>query len=303
MDYGNSRSVCAQRVLILAIFCGLAFLPGRAVGEPFDLVLEIANPQDFTADQLAIVEAASAEAEALWEGLITGYQPGIDLPGIGISVKGAASGVSGLALANVTGSLQQSGFRLSTRGVVSINLNIVEEFADYLGAGENFIDDIMAHEIGHVLGIGTQWTSNHVYTFRSGEYTGPYGVAAYRREFDADADSIPVELAGGAATANKHWDQIMRSSAQEGDPSDPLSLSPLLGITDAQGRDLALELMTGAIDPDYGEPFMSRTTLQSLRDLGFQVVPEPGSAALLLLAVATIAVATAAGYGTRRRHR
>ncbi|MBL7373652.1 hypothetical protein INQ23_30490, partial [Escherichia coli] len=51
-------------------------------------------------------------------------------------------------------------------------------------------------------------------------------------------------------------------------PNDQWSLSPLTGITDAQGRDLALELLTGALDPDYGEPFLSRTTVQSLRDLG-----------------------------------
>jgi hypothetical protein len=281
----------------------LVSVPSRAVGGPFDLVLDIVNPEVFNADQLAIVEAASDDAEALWEGLITGYQPGIDLPGIAISVKGAASGVSGLALANVTGSLRQGGFRLTTRGVVSINLSIIEEFADYEGSGTNFIDDIMAHEMGHLLGIGTQWTANHTYTYQSGQYTGAYGVAAYRRDFDADAEAIPVELAGGAATANKHWDQIMRSSSQEGNPDDPLSLSPLLGITDARGRDLALELMTGAIDPDYGEPFLSRTTVQSLRDLGFQVVPEPGGVALLLAAAATLAAVTAGGYGSRRRHR
>ncbi len=82
---------------------------------------------------------------------------------------------------------------------------------------------------------------------------------------------------------NSHWDQIMRSSSQEGDPNDPWSLSPLTGITDQHGRDVALELMTGALDPDFGEPFLSKTTIQSLRDIGFAVVPEPTSLALLLM--------------------
>jgi hypothetical protein len=75
----------------------------------------------------------------------------------------------------------------------------------------------------------------------------------------------------------------MRSSSQEGDPADPWSLSPLTGITDRFGRDLGLELMTGAIDPDYGEPFLSRTTIHSMRDLGYTVVPEPSTLVLLLL--------------------
>jgi hypothetical protein len=30
-------------------------------------------------------------------------------------------------------------------------------------------------------------------------------------------------------------------------------------------------LMTGAIDPDYGEPFLSRFTVESMRDLGYTV--------------------------------
>jgi hypothetical protein len=41
--------------------------------------------------------------------------------------------------------------------------------------------------------------------------------------------------------------------------------------------------MTGALDPDYGQPFLSNTTVQSLRDLGFAVVPEPGTGTLLFV--------------------
>ena len=63
----------------------------------------------------------------------------------------------------------------------------------------------------------------------------------------------------------------MRSSVQEGNPNDPYSLDPRIGITDQYGRDLGLELMSGAIDPDQGEPFISRTTVESLRDLGYVV--------------------------------
>ena len=150
----------------------------------------------------------------------------------------------------------------------------------------NIIDELLAHETGHVLGIGTLWDTNGLYSFGTGRYTGQYGVAAFRAEFNPNATFVPVELAGEPSTANKHWDQRMCSSVQEGNPNDPFSLSPLLGITDAQGRDFALELMTGAIDPDYGEPFLSNTTVQSLRDLGFAVVPEPATWILLVVGTA-----------------
>jgi hypothetical protein len=65
----------------------------------------------------------------------------------------------------------------------------------------------------------------------------------------------------------------MRSSFQEGTPppADPFLLDPRVGVTDRFGRDRGLELMTGAIDPDYGEPFLANFTVQSLRDLGYAV--------------------------------
>ncbi|OHB79654.1 MAG: hypothetical protein A2W31_10925 [Planctomycetes bacterium RBG_16_64_10] len=273
---------------LAALVLGLGAGAKPVVARPFELWLYVRDPAAFTTEQLAIVEAAMLRAENLWEGIVTGYQPGINLPGILISVQGATD-LTGLALASVGQWIEQGGFWLTASGGIRIDVDIIDQYANYDGAGLNLIDDILAHEIGHILGVGLQWTENELYAPGSGRYTGRFGVAAYREEFDPAADFVPVELAGSAATAGKHWDQIMRSSVQEGNPADPFSLSPLLGITDSAGRDLALELMTGAIDPDYGAPFLSRTTVQSLRDLGFLVVGEPSAATLLVLALASLA--------------
>jgi hypothetical protein len=122
-----------------------------------------------------------------------------------------------------------------------------------------------------VLGIGTLWISNGDYVSNTFQYTGVHGTAAYQAEFNQATPFIPVENAGNSGTQNAHWDQLMRSSQQEGNPNDPFSLSPLVGVTDQYGRDRGLELMTGAIDPDYGEPFISRFTVQSMRDMGYTV--------------------------------
>jgi hypothetical protein len=232
----------------------------------------VSNPSAFTPTQLQIVETALAQAEAMWESVIVGYQPGIGISSLPITVVGQTTG---FASAQVLGTTTQGGFRLTTTGRINVNTTILEEFSNFRGNGTNVIDELMAHEIGHLLGIGTHWVANGVYTFGSGRYTGAHGLKAYREEFDSSAQWVPVELAGNPGTPNAHWDQLMRSSSQEGNPDDPFSLDPRLGIVDGHGRDLALELMTGAIDPDYGEPFLSRTTVQSLRDLGFVVVPEP----------------------------
>jgi hypothetical protein len=258
----------------------------------FDLQITVSTPGSFTAAQRAVLDDALATAEARWERVITGYQPGISLTGITISVDG----ISSFAEASPTGSTSQGGFLLTTSGRVGINPAAIDAFAAWTGVpgpvnpppeylGLNYVDDILQHEIGHILGIGTRWTSNGVYVNNTFQYTGQYGVAAYRKEFDPNATFVPVENAGGPGTPNTHWNQLMRSSTQEGDPSDPWSLDPSVGITDSLGRDLALELMTGALDPDYGQPFLSLTTIQSLRDLGFAVVPEPGTITLLAIAL------------------
>jgi hypothetical protein len=268
--------------LFLATLVGALCCTAAASAVPFDITLVVSNPQSFTANQAAILIDAIADAEALWESKITGYQPGISQTGLYISVTG---NTVGLASATVTSNVNQAGYQLTKSGRILININEIENFADWQGTGTEVIDELIAHEIGHLLGIGSQWTNNNLYTFGTGQYRGEAGIAAYQREFDAGATFVPVELAGSPGTANKHWDQLMRSSFQEGLPSDPFSISPLLGITDSFGRDLGLELMTGAIDPDYGEPFLSRTSVRSLRDLGFTVVPEPSTAVLLFSAV------------------
>lgn len=258
----------------------------------FDLQISIPSPGSFTTAQLAVLEESIDAAEALWESVITGYQPGISQTGISITVQAGSS----FGDTFITGSTIQGGYRLTTSGRVRINTGVIDAFGSWNGTpgpenpdpnflGLNYVDDILAHEFGHALGIGTQWTTNSVYVNNTGQYTGQHGLAAYQQEFDPNAMFVPVELQGSAGTQNSHWDQIMRSSTQEGDPDDPWSLDPRTGVTDLLGRDRALELMTGALDPDYGEPFLSRTTIQSLRDLGFTVVPEPSSLGLFATAL------------------
>lgn len=241
------------------------------VARAFDLVFSISSPEQFTANQIAIVNEALTHVEGMWEHIITGYQPGINIASVPISIVAANSG---LASASFSGTTVQGGFTLSTSGFINLNTLEIENFANWQGPGANglnFIDELLAHETGHVLGIGTQWVNNHVYETNTFQYTGQYGVAAYEAEFDDSILYAPVENAGNSGTPNSHWDQLMRSSPQEGNPADPWSLDPRVGVLDPWGRDRGLELMTGAIDPDFKEPFVARFTIQSMRDLGYTV--------------------------------
>lgn len=252
------------------------------------------NTSGFTASQVTTLNTSLDLAKARWENVITGYQPGISVSSVPISVQSG----SAFAAASVGSSVSQGGFVVSTSGRLFVNPAVIDAYASWNGVGptnpnpdylgQNYLDDILGHEIGHALGIGTLWSANGVSTAGTGQYTGTYGVLAYQREFDPLATFVPVEQAGGSGTPDNHWDQVMRSSTQEGNPSDPWNESPLTGIIDAEGRDFALEWMTGALDPDYGQPFLSMTTIQSLRDMGFTVVPEPSGIVLLVSALAIL---------------
>lgn len=275
-------------VLTLALIIGaiLVQVSSQARAD-WDLNITITNRSSFSTSQIAILDQAIIDAEHLWESQILGTHGGA-VDTFTVQLTGANLGGS-LGNANSTGSTTSGPFTLSTGGSMRIDFNGIDQFSNFMGV--NVIDELLAHEIGHAMGIGTLWVANGVYTFGSGQYTGEHGLKAYQEDFDPSATFIPVELAGAAGTNNAHWDQLMRSGGEAGvfDPNNPFALDPRIGITDSEGRDLSLELMTGAIDPDYGEPFLARFTVQSLRDIGFLVVPEPTSLVSLLAATLLIA--------------
>lgn len=124
---------------------------------------------------------------------------------------------------------------------------------------------VVLHEMAHVLGVGTLWTYNtdlngtiyDLYTTGSGQYLGTNALAQWRDEFGRpDDDFVPVELGGGAGTADGHWDEIDNGAA-------------LTGIVSQDtGLDLAYELMTGWASGTF---FISRATLGAIDDLGYSV--------------------------------
>jgi hypothetical protein len=262
---------CIFRIVLSAVALSAVF-QSRLHADGFGLQYSISDPNGFfTPTKLAILNDAITHVERMWETMITGYRPGITIPTVPITIQPTDSG---LASASFSGSTSQGGFQLPTSGFINVNYLEVENFANWQGPGANglnFIDELLAHETGHVLGIGTLWVSDNVYVTDSFHYTGANGLAAYKAEFDPSATYVPVENAGSPGTPNAHWDQRMRSSVQEGNPNDPWSLDPRVGVVDSMGRDRGLELMTGAIDPDFKEPFIARFTVQSLRDLGYKV--------------------------------
>ncbi|WP_345321324.1 leishmanolysin-related zinc metalloendopeptidase, partial [Novipirellula rosea] len=173
--------------------------------------------------------------------------------------------------------VDSSGFTLATDGLMRF------DSADIGGLSESQIDSLILHEMAHVLGFGTLWTSNNVYVNGSGEFTGANATAAWQSEF-GQAGTPDVELGGGSGTANGHW-------------NEPDGGGALSGITDAMGRDLTFELMTGWLNTGS---FISEMTVASFRDIGFSAqatsVPEPAAAGWMSAVTMVI-------VGVRRRQR
>jgi hypothetical protein len=177
---------------------GAAGLPDS----PFDITYFFSDP-DFTYD-LYIKTAA-----ARWEQIITADLPSvnnatyglIDDVRIDISVH-TIDGVGG-ALAGGQPIYLRTGSNLTDYGTIDIDS---ADLAN-MRANGTLVDAVM-HEMGHVLGIGSLWSLFGLAS--NGQYTGHYGLEAYRElSGDASATYVPLETSGGSGTANKHWSEAV----------------------------------------------------------------------------------------------
>jgi hypothetical protein len=120
------------------------------------------------------------------------------------------------------------------------------------------LNDVITHEMGHVLGIGTVWTHKNLLK-GAGTDNPTFGGANARREYGTLRGSgkprVPVENSGGQGTRDSHWRETVFRN----------------------------ELMSGFIAAP-GNP-ISRMTIASLQELGYVVnldVAEPYSLPNLL---------------------
>ncbi len=244
-----------------------------------------------------------------WGTIITGYRDNINrnwalnvdvfsTPASGGSLLLGSAGPSGLAFSNVVaGAPTTDGrFIFSTGGNANFNIHPDVGLLNPL---------TLRHEIGHALGIGTLWEDNQVYsdgiagnsnrTLASGvpgQYIGANGLAAFQAEFIPGAAFIPVELDGGDGTRDGHWNEVLDYSVAlenqagfDSHPGDGAAAPTVLSGPNA-GQSLDNELMTGRLS---GSGFLSNTTIQSLRDIGFTVaIPEPSSLLLVSLSSFTL---------------
>lgn len=106
------------------------------------------------------------------------------------------------------------------------------------------LGDVITHEMGHVLGIGTIWTRKGLlqgFGTSNPTFTGARAKQEYGTLRGSGPTPVPVENTGGTGTANSHWRETV----------------------------FRHELMTGFVG-NAGNP-LSRLTVASLADSGYVV--------------------------------
>lgn len=246
-----------RNLVLLASVLGAALAP--AVAAPFTIQVNYLGGLS-TSQQSVFTTAAST-----WMGLLPQYQPGINIAALSIDAKGEyIDGPGGiLGSAGPTHYTVQAGYSVATKGSMSFDSDDLSQMES-----NGTLLNVILHEMAHVMGFGTMWQLNSVYVAGSGQFTGANAVAAYRAEF-VDTDPlaglfVPVELGGGAGTANGHWDEV------DGGGGDTTRTS--------SNGNMRYELMTGWLNPGS---YISQTTIASFHDIGYSSVPEPGSIVLI----------------------
>jgi hypothetical protein len=103
------------------------------------------------------------------------------------------------------------------------------------------LDDVVLHEIGHIMGIGTLWKTVGLLQGAGGDdpsFTGRQAVAAYQA-LGGGGPSVPVENTGEVGTRDGHWRETLF------------------------GNELMTPFISGVPNP------LSALTIASLTDLGY----------------------------------
>jgi hypothetical protein len=234
----------------------------------------------YTTALTAAERAAFDSAAARWSRVITGDVPGVSLAG-NVGTCGSSSPSFDLAVDDLlifagVEPADGPGGRMGAAGVCYIRDPNQEPYrmlpllsqvrmdaadAAHLAA-TGLLNGVVLHEMGHALGIGSEWGRNNLVKLPSTAghpglppvdtyYSGAGGLAGFGL-IGGDAytagNKVPLENTGGQWTVHGHWRESV----------------------------LGNELMTGYAS--YGAMPLSQLTVRSLADLGYTVDPSAADA-------------------------
>lgn len=217
------------------------FAKGTAVAPLSPFAINVRFVGGLTASQQAIFQ----EAAQRWSEAIIGDLPAFEVDGEVIDDLVILA--EGKEIDGINNILGQAGpthvrpdSRIPIKGIMSFDSADLQGLED---SGE--LLDVIIHEMGHVLGIGTLWSELNLLEGSGTDnpvFIGPASMIEYGQLVGFNIPTkVPVANTGGPGTREGHWRELTFDT----------------------------ELMTGFDDP--GRNAMSRMTIASLQDLGYQV--------------------------------
>lgn len=222
------------------------------------LVNGVAGPSAFTIDVVfdggltASQQAIFAIAASRWSQIIIGDVPDTTTLG-GTPVDDVLISASGVVIDGVGGILGQAG-PTEIRAGSNIPIAGIMQFdsadlSDLENSGQ--LLDVILHEMGHVIGIGTVWDDNGLITGLGTEdprFTGANATAQYNTIFGLTETDVPVEGASaGVGTAFAHWRETTFTNELMTGFLNP-GVNPISTITIGQLEDIGYEVNYGAAD-------------------------------------------------------
>jgi hypothetical protein len=233
----------------------------------FDIVLTYLTP--LTNSQRAAFETARNR----WESLIVGDLPAVnnDLPPNACGSNPATSGpfddltifVEVKSIDGVGSTLGQAGpcfVRVPGDLTVIGRMEFDEDDLEII-EGEGLLDEVVLHEMGHVLGFGTLWAPDVFDLLRNPSdtiqpplvdthFAGPQAIAAFNAAggMTYSGAKVPVANEGAAGTVNSHWRESIFDAELMTGFINP-GANPLSAISVAAMRDITYTVSVADVDP------------------------------------------------------
>ncbi len=210
---------------------------------PSAFTIQVAFTGGLTSGQQAVFQAAADR----WQEIIVGNLPSVDVgPPYGV-IDDVVIEASGISIDGVSGILGQAGPTmvrngsfLPARGIMQFD---TADLANMEANGSLF--GVIFHEMWHVLGGGTIWSSLGLLQGAGTNnpiFLGPKAMEEFAKLSSASSPTpVPVANTGGGGTRDAHWREAVFGN----------------------------ELLTGFIDSGFNP--ISAMSIASMKDLGYEV--------------------------------